>query len=147
MSRSLIASLFIAALVTIATPAAAQESVPAIAQTESLTQSAPLVLEMRMIEPPVPTSVKALFGSYTVLQGLDIYSTSMALRRGAREANPLMPTSMGQAIAFKAAMNLTTYYAVNKMSRNNRKAAIVTMVILNAVTAGVVANNMKNARR
>lgn len=146
MSRSLIASLFIAALVTIATPAAAQESVPAIAH-ESLTQSAPLVLEMRMIEPPVPTSVKALFGSYTVLQGLDIYSTSMALRRGAREANPLMPTSMGQAIAFKAAMNLTTYYAVNKMSRNNRKAAIVTMVILNAVTAGVVANNMKNARR
>lgn len=147
MSRSLIASSFIAALFTIATPAAAQESVLQIAQTESLNQSAPLVLEMRMIEPPVPNSVKGLFGSYAVLQGLDIYSTSVALRRGAREANPLMRTSVGQAVAFKAAMNLTTYYVVNKMSRNNRKGAIVTMVILNGVTAAVVANNMKNARR
>jgi hypothetical protein len=139
--------LFIVAFVSMATPAAAQESAAETAQTGSLTQPAPLVLEMRMVETPVPKSVKGLFGSYAALQGLDIYSTSAALRRGAREANPLMRTSMKQAIAFKAAMNLTTYYVVNKMSRNNRKAAIVTMVILNGVTAAVVANNMRNARR
>jgi hypothetical protein len=50
-------------------------------------------------------------------------------------------------VAIKAALGVTTYYMVNKMSKKNRKGAIVTMAILNGVTAAVVANNLKNSRR
>ncbi len=146
MARSLIASLFTAVLVAVATPVAAQEHTTPLPQTESVISSPP-VAGAWMTDRPVPKSIKALYGSYAVLQGLDMYSTSVALRAGAREANPLMQTSMGHAIGLKAVMGLTTYYAVNKMSKKNRKGAMVTMVILNGVTAAVVANNLKNSRR
>jgi hypothetical protein len=149
MARALVASLFTAALVGFVTPVAAQETSIQLVTAAQLPAS-PRVLELQLVEPPsatTPTTVKALFGSYAVLQGLDLYSTSVALKAGAREANPLMQRSTGQAVAIKAALGVTTYYMVNKMSKKNRKGAIVTMAILNGVTAAVVANNLKNSRR
>jgi hypothetical protein len=93
------------------------------------------------------TAVKALYGSYGVLQGLDMYSTIVARRQGAVEANPLMNTGFTHGVAFKALMGATTMMTVKAIEKKNRKAAIVTMIALNSVTAIVVANNMRNARR
>ena len=149
MVRGLIGSLVTAALVTFATPAAAQDQSEQVVMSGPAADS-PAVVERWMVDQPaakVPTSVKALFGSYAMLQGLDMYSTSVALKAGAREANPLMQASMGQALGVKAAMSVATYYVVHKMSKKNRKGAIVTMAILNGVTAAVVANNLRNSRR
>jgi hypothetical protein len=92
-------------------------------------------------------AIKALFGSYFALQGADVYSTAAARRAGAREINPVMEGNLGQVMAVKAVTGLTTYYAVNRMARTNKKAAIVTLAILNGVTAAVVVHNMKTARR
>ena len=89
-------------------------------------------------------AMKTLFSSYFALQGADVYSTAVARRSGAREVNPVMDGNLGQVLAVKAIAGFTTYYAVNKIARNNRKAAIVTLAILNGVTAAVVVHNVKN---
>jgi hypothetical protein len=92
-------------------------------------------------------AMKTLFGSYFALQGADVYSTAAATRSGAREINPVMDGNLSQVLAVKALTGLTTYYAVNKIAKTNRKAAIVTLAILNGVTAAVVVHNMKTAQR
>ena len=58
-----------------------------------------------------------------------------------------MDGNLGQVMAVKAVTGLTTYYAVNRMAKTNKKAAIVTLAILNGVTAAVVAHNLKTAGR
>jgi hypothetical protein len=89
---------------------------------------------------------RALYAAYGVLQGLDMYSTVSARRHGAREVNPVMSGGAVQGALMKTLFATGTYAAVHKLSRKNRKAALVTMVALNAVTAAVVANNFRNAR-
>ena len=93
------------------------------------------------------STLRALYASYFALQGADVYSTVAARRSGAREINPVMSDNLGQVMAVKAATGLTTYYAVNRMAKSNKKAAIVTLAILNGVTAVVAAHNLKNASR
>ena len=92
-------------------------------------------------------AIKVLFGSFFALQGADVYSTAVARRAGAREINPVMEGNLGQVMAVKAVTGLTTYYAVTRMAKTNKKAAIVTLAILNGVTAAVVAHNLKTAGR
>jgi hypothetical protein len=91
-----------------------------------------------------------LFGTYAALQVLDVKSTTAAVRNGAVEANPMvgsMSQSTGQFLAYKAATTAVTYAVVKTIEKKSKKAAVVTMVVLNGVTAAVVANNVKNARR
>ena len=88
-----------------------------------------------------------LYASYGVLQGLDAYSTRKALAAGATEANPLMKGGVLQNTAFKLATGALTIGAVKLMEKKSKKAAIVTMLVVNTAVAGVVMNNMKNARR
>jgi hypothetical protein len=87
-------------------------------------------------------AMKTLFASYFALQAADVYSTAAAQRSGAREINPVMDGNLGQVLAVKAVTGLTTYYAVNKMAKTNRKAAVVALAVLNAVTAAVVVHNL-----
>jgi hypothetical protein len=107
----------------------------------------PLTLELPQDVQGSSRSLRALYGSYFALQGADVYSTVVARRTGAREVNPVMEGTVGQALAVKAIAGLTTYYAINRMAKTNRKAAIVTLAILNGITAAVVANNIKTASR
>lgn len=145
MSRFFIAAVAAAIVFSSAAPVAAQE--PVTAQLDLATAPAPALDSWAYERPSSSPALKTLIASYSVLQGLDMYSTSVALRAGAREANPVMNRGLAQATALKAVMGLTTYYAVNRLSKKNRKAAVVTMAILNGVTAAVVANNMRNSRR
>jgi hypothetical protein len=72
------------------------------------------------------------------------------VRNGAVERNPIvgsMSQSTVQFLALKAVSTAVTYAAVKAIEKHSKKAAVVTMVVLNGVTAAVVANNMKNARR
>ena len=92
-------------------------------------------------------TLNVLFASYGVLQGLDMYSTIAARNHGAREVNPLLNTGYTEAFAVKAALTAVTYVTTRAMGKKNKKAAVVTMMILNGVTAAVVANNLKNAGR
>lgn len=139
-----IGSVLVVVVLGLAMPVAAAER-SADAATP-LTESLP---EWAQEEAPQSSSpaIKALYGSYGVMQGLDMYSTIVARQRGAVEANPLMKTGFTRAAGFKALMGASTMLAVKAIEKKNKKAAIITMIALNSVTAVVVANNVRNARR
>ena len=92
-------------------------------------------------------TLNALQASYAGLQGLDVWSTFAARTNGAREVNPVMAGSYGKSAAIKAGLSLGTIVATRAMAKKNRKAAVVTMWVINGGTAAVVANNVRNARR
>jgi hypothetical protein len=96
---------------------------------------------------PSSKAVKALFGPYVVLHGLDMYSTIAARNRGAREVNPVMNVGYTQAIVMKTLMTAATIASVKAIEKKNKRAAIATMITINAVSAIVVANNLRNASR
>jgi hypothetical protein len=102
-------------------------------------------------ERPAPSkALPVLYGVYGGLQLLDVASTTHATRNGAVEANPMVGSlagSSGQFLLYKAVVSAATVAAVKKIEKKSKKAAIVTMVVLNGVTAAVVANNVKNAKR
>jgi hypothetical protein len=95
-----------------------------------------------------PALLPALYGSYAVLQALDVYSTRRAMAAGAREANPLMRAggSTG-AIAVKAAAGAATVFFAEHAWKKNRVGAMVLMTALNGMTAAVVAHNIHNPAR
>lgn len=96
---------------------------------------------------PEPAALKALYGSYAAVQALDMWTTVAARRNGAREQNPLMSGNVAQGLAFKSLMAAGTITATKALARKNRKAAFVTIIAANTVTALVAANNARNARR
>jgi hypothetical protein len=60
--------------------------------------------------------------------------------------HPMMNTRYAQASVVKALMVTGTFAAVKNLEKKNRRAAVFTVVGLNVVTAGIVANNFRNAR-
>jgi cytochrome bd-type quinol oxidase subunit 2 len=145
MRRPFIGSVLVVLMLGVAVPVAAEER-----STEGIVAPASAVAAAWTKDDASRSSsktIKALYGSYGVLQGLDMYSTIAARQRGAVEANPLMNTGFTHGAAFKALMGATTMLTVKAIEKKNKKAAIVTMIALNSVTAIVVANNIRNARR
>lgn len=95
-----------------------------------------------------PLALPVMYASLGVLQGLDLYSTRVALENGAVEANPVMAGLVGNwgaATAFKAATTGATVFLVEKMWKRNRAAAIGVLAAVNGMTAFVVAHNMRVA--
>jgi hypothetical protein len=97
-------------------------------------------------KPKRPAVLPVLYGTYAVLQAMDIVSTRRALAAGASEANPLMsPANMGATMAMKAASGVATFYVVEKTWKKHRAGAIMLMAIMNGTTAAIVAHNNRNA--
>ena len=117
--------------------------------TTAVVTAPPVVQPLRAAEQEFRNgrTLNIMFGSYGALQGLDMYSTDLARRNGAYEANPLMNAGSTRATAMKAATSALTYFTVRSIAKKNKKAAVVTMAILNGVTGAVVVNNLRNARR
>jgi hypothetical protein len=96
---------------------------------------------------PSSGALNALYGSYGALQTLDMVSTIKARQQGAREVNPLMTGSYGQASATKLLLAAASVAGVKTLEKKSRKAAFATMIALNAATAVIVVNNYRNARQ
>ena len=96
---------------------------------------------------PSAAALKALYGSYGALQTLDMVSTIKARQQGAREVNPMMTGSYGQASVTKVLLAAATLAGVKVLEKKNRKAAFVTMIALNVATAAIVVNNYNNAKQ
>lgn len=96
-----------------------------------------------------PLLLPAMYAAQVALQALDAHSTYSAINKGAHEANPLMKGVVGNKgamMAVKAGVAASTIFLAEKMwKRGNRAGAIATMLIVNGVTAAVVANNYKVA--
>ena len=107
----------------------------------------PIVHATEVQGPKRPALLIPMYLANATLHGLDVYSTSEALKAGYREANPLLqnantPTMIG----VKAAATVTGVFIAEKLWRRNRTAAVAVMVGLNVGLAAVVANNYRITR-
>ena len=108
----------------------------------------PVTLWTLSQQPKRPMALPVLYGTYAVLQGLDVMSTKKAIAAGATEANPAMRGgNMGTTVAIKAAAGAATIFLAEKTWKKNRVGAVVLMAVLNGASAAVVAHNNRNARR
>lgn len=97
-----------------------------------------------------PAILPALYATLGVMQAWDIYSTRSALNAGARESNPTAAPfagNMGSMVGLKVATTAGVVLLAERMwKKNNKVAAIATMIAINGVTAAVSMRNMRNAK-
>jgi hypothetical protein len=144
MFRSLLQSIAGVLVLTVAAPAFAADKAEPAAPSAAVAAAWAKETDHKG---PSSAALKALYGSYGALQTLDMVSTIKARQQGAREVNPMMTGSYGQASATKVLLAAATVAGVKAIEKKSRKAAVVTMVALNVATAAVVVNNYKNARQ
>lgn len=97
-----------------------------------------------------PAVLPALYVSFGAVQAWDVYTTSAALKNGAREANPVAAPFAGssaQMFALKAASTAGTVYFVERLWKQNKVAAVVVMAAINGATAAIAMNNARNAQQ
>lgn len=97
-----------------------------------------------------PALLSALYVTYAGVQAFDGYTTSVSLRRGAREINPVVVPLAGDMVAFsalKVATTIGTIYCVDRLWRRHRVAAVVLMAGLNGAVGAVAAHNSSVGRR
>jgi hypothetical protein len=95
-----------------------------------------------------PAALPPLYILFASLQVLDTDSTRDAIARGYGESNPVLKGVAGNdagMILVKVGATAATIYAVEKLWRRNRVAAVVTMIAVNAGYAVVVASNYRRA--
>lgn len=140
---------------SLAAPAAAQEATTAsltpladgIARVAADAPVGPNLWTLSQ-KPKRPTTLAVLYGSYGLLQAMDIVTTRQAIAAGAHEANPVIKKgNMGAMLAVKAAGGAATMFVAEKMWKKNRVGAVVLMAVANGVSAAVVAHNHRNAQR
>ena len=93
-----------------------------------------------------PGSFTRMYVAFGLMQAVDVHSTIVTLRAGAKEANPLMGGVAGNPaalIAVKAASAAGTIYCVERLRKRNRVAAAITMAALDTAYAMVVMNNAR----
>lgn len=93
-------------------------------------------------------TLKSLYASTAIMQGLDVHSTMAVLKHGGGEANPLMGGLVKNKAAFigvKAAVAASTILAARQIGKRNKVAAIVTLVAINSAYAFVVQHNYRVA--
>lgn len=105
-----------------------------------------------IVAPSTPrgAALPVLYVSLAAMQAADVYSTRAAIEAGAREANPAVAPfarNSGSLLAVKAASTASAIFFAERLAKNNRKAAIVLMAVINGATAAVAAHNMRNVQR
>jgi len=133
-------------LLLICNQAAGQEC-PESTPVESAPQASPAPASPNLA--PRPRALIALYVSYSVTQGLDVFSTRQALARGGRERNPLARSVAGSTAAMaaiKVGSTTATVLLTEKLWKRHRTAAIVMMVTLNAINVAVVTHNFSVGR-
>lgn len=96
------------------------------------------------------TMLPALYVGYGTLQAFDLYTTSQALKVGAREKNPVLaPVARNLVVmsVIKAASTASVIYFTERVRKRNRTAAVVLMVALNGTVAVLAVRNARTARR
>ena len=99
---------------------------------------------------PRPAALKPLYGSFIVLQGLDLESTLRALDdHTGREGNPVMggiAQSPGAFVAVKASVATGIVVLSERIRKRHPSMAVLTMIGLNATYAAIVAHNYAISR-
>ena len=88
---------------------------------------------------------KSLAINYVVLNALDLATTFYSLDRGAQEANPIARTFIKNrplAVLIKGGVTGGVLFALGKVKKENRKAAQITLGLLNIIYGVVLQNNI-----
>lgn len=83
--------------------------------------------------------------NYALLNTIDLITTFHSLKYGAREANPvarLYIKNKPLAIIIKGSMTAGILYGLTQVKHKNKKAAFVTLGLLNVIYGFVVQNNV-----
>ena len=141
-----------AVMLTIASLSVANVAGAAEAEDKPLVYSVTRAAVSPMVQEPVlkrPAIVSTLYVSLAAMQAWDVYSTTAALKAGAREANPVAAPFTGNPasmIGLKAVSTASTIYIAERMWKKNRVKAIVVLAAINGATAAVSMHNMRNAK-
>lgn len=145
-NRIVILMLSIVALSAANVAFAAEAEDKPVAYTVNLS-SPPAAFEQPV--PKRPVMLSTLYVSFAAMQAWDVYSTTAALKAGAREANPAAAPFAGNPaslIGLKAVSTASSIYFAERMWKKNRVKAIVVLAAINGATAAVSMHNMRNAR-
>jgi hypothetical protein len=96
-----------------------------------------------------PSALVPLYVSFSILQVLDVHSTTRAVDNGAAEVNPVMKHVAGSAaamLAVKAAMTAGVVYATERVWKRHRAAAVIFMIGANSAMSWAVHRNYVNGR-
>jgi hypothetical protein len=108
---------------------------------------APIALERKLAD---PAFLKKMYFAYAALQASDVITTTAALKRGAREANPLIRNIAGSPkamIGVKVAAGVATVVMIEKLRETRPALATITLIAMNATLAAVTVNNVAVAAR
>ena len=97
-----------------------------------------------------PAPLVPLYVAFVGLQALDVHSTFSALEGGAREANPMVRSALGNPAGLfllKAGTAAGVVLVTEKLWPRNRTAAVITMIALNSAYATIAAHNYRTAQR
>ena len=89
------------------------------------------------------------YASSAILQALDVHSTFKVIDLGGREGNPMLAALVNHRPAFiavKGAIAASSIYAVSRIAKHNKFAAIAMGAALNSTYAMVVNHNYKLAK-
>jgi hypothetical protein len=144
-------------VVLAALPAAAQDHSP---QPVQIPSDSALFDEPSRFEPWTPdrpasvrrpAALPALYVSFVGLQVYDGYSTTVGMKQGAVESNPLMNDVARNPYALWAVKGGTTalsiYVTERLWKRGHRGQAVAVMAISNALMVAVSARNYSSTRR
>ncbi len=115
---------------------------------EKFSQQALLKESQGVIKPRKQSSgwlYRSLAVNYVTLNALDLITTFYSLDRGAQEANPIAKTFIKNkplAILIKGGVTGGVLFALGKVKRENKKAAHITLGILNVMYGLVLRNNI-----
>jgi hypothetical protein len=130
----------------------------AAADTEAVVTEAPVVAQtflghqrdrLKSLADEHP-GVTMLSAAYVTSAMLDWHSTTKVLGQGGFEQNPLLGSVAGNSPAFlmvKSALAVTTLYSVQRIWKQNHKAAIVTLAAITVAQGFIDAHNYSLAGR
>lgn len=96
-----------------------------------------------------PAILPTLYVTLAAMQAWDLYSTSVAVKAGARESNPVAAPfagNPGSLIGLKLVSTASTIFFAERMWKTNRVKAVIVLAAINGATAAISMNNMRNAR-
>jgi hypothetical protein len=95
-----------------------------------------------------PAALVALYGTYGALAIADLTSSKKAFAAGGHEGNPLMGSGhTSRMVLVKGAGAALSIYFAERMWKKNKVGAIITMAVVNSISASVVAHNVGIAKR
>jgi hypothetical protein len=145
----MIASLAAALVCPSISAAASHELLPAALMVHPYV-TAPVAAPQSLPATPQrrPAALPPLYIMFASLQVLDTDSTRDAISRGYDESNPVLKNVAGNdagMILVKVGATAATIFAVEKLWRRNRVAAVATMIAVNTGYTVIVASNYRRA--